>query len=179
MGASASKKIEHALEKSSTFQKAVAISFEECVALSQHSFPGVCAYQLLDASTKIYEMISLEEDDSISQYREKWLPQPPSQVEVDDTIQKERLFEGGRRTLDLKEFRLFATSLFRDMCLATACHRLALFVPVGSLGVLAAHLTASRLPFVGPMYRASGPLLPGLLLGSVVGAVLSLKFNLG
>ena len=64
------------------------------------------------------------------------------------------------------------------MGLGNACHRLALYVPVGSVAVLCAHLTANRLPLIGPMYRAAGPLMPALLLGSVIGVVVSVQLSL-
>lgn len=73
---------------------------------------------------------------------------------------------------------MFSTSIFRDMGLTTACHRLAVYVPVSSISVLCAHLVAKKLPLVGPAYRAGGPLVPGLLLGSIIGVVVSqLKFT--
>jgi hypothetical protein len=178
MGQSPSKKIEGTLSTSSAFQAAICASFEECMILSQHSYPGLQVYQLLDASIRIYDKIIIDEDDKVSRYKERWLPNPPSQLEVDATIKKERLLRGGQKVLDVDEFRMFATVLFRDMGLTTARHRLALYVPLGSLAVLIADLSARKLPLIGPMYRAGGPLMPGLLLGSVVGVVVSTKFNL-
>lgn len=76
-----------------------------------------------------------------------------------------------RRTVAIDEFRAFALVLFRDMGLATVRHWLVVYVPLGTLAVLVADLCAKRLPVVGPMYRARGVLIPGLLLGSVVGGV--------
>lgn len=178
MGGSPSKRIERNLSSSSAFQAAIEASFEECMILAQHSFPGLQAYQLLDASIRIYDKITLEEEDIVSQYKERWLPNPPTQLDVDAAIQKERLYEGGRKALPMEDFRTFATTLFRDMVLTTACHRLAVYVPVGSLAVLCAHLAAKRLPVIGPMYISAGPLMPGLLLGSVIGVVVSLQLNL-
>jgi hypothetical protein len=179
MGQSLSKRIEETLSTSSPFQAAVHASFEECMILSQHSFPGLQLYQLLDASNRIYDKIVIDEDDVISRYKERWLPQPPSQLQVDTTVKKERFYRGGQQSLSIDEFRIFSIVLFRDMGLTTARHRLALYVPLGSLAVLVADLTAKRLPVIGPMYRAGGPLMPGLLLGSVIGGVVvSTQLNL-
>lgn len=82
MGSTPSKKIEETLESSSTFQAAVYASFEECMILSQHMFPGLQAYQLLDAAERIYEKLTSEqeEEDAVLIYKEKWLPQAPTQV---------------------------------------------------------------------------------------------------
>lgn len=147
--------------------------------LAQHSFPGLQIYQLLDASRRIYHKIVTDRDDVLSRYKDRWLPQPPSQLQVDSTVRKERFFRGGQKALDIDEFRVFAIVLFRDMGLTTARNRLALYVPLGSLAVLVADLVAKKLPVVGPMYRAGGPLMPGLLLGSVIGGVVvSTQLNL-
>jgi len=179
MGQSPSKRIEEILSTSSAFQTAIHASFEECMILAQHSFPGLQMYQLLNASTRIYDKIVADQDDVLSRYKERWLPQPPSQLQVDSTVKKERFFRGGQKSLDIDEFRVFAIVLFRDMGLTTARHRLALYVPLGSLAVLVADLTAKKLPIIGPMYRAGGPLMPGLLLGSVIGGVVvSTQLNL-
>lgn len=94
-------------------------------------------------------------------------------MDVDRTIKKEKLFEGGKHVIALEDFRVFATTLFKDMGLATACNRLAVYVPASGLGVIVAHVVVKRLPLVGPAYRAAGPLLPGLLFGSVVGVIMS------
>lgn len=179
MGQSPSKRIEEILSTSSAFQTAIHASFEECMILSQHSFPGLQMYQLLDASRLIYDKIEGDQDNVLSRYKTRYLPQPPSQLQVDSIIRKERFFRGGQKSLDIDEYRVFAIELFRDAGLATARHRLALYVPLGSLAVLVADLTAKRLPMIGPMYRAGGPLMPGLLLGSVVGGVIvSTQLNL-
>lgn len=83
MGGTPSKKIEETLETSSPFQAAVDSSYEECMTLSQHRFSGLQAYQLLDAAIRVYEKLAaLEDDDVIVKYKEKWLPQAPSQVVV-------------------------------------------------------------------------------------------------
>ncbi|KAG6546509.1 hypothetical protein Mapa_012058 [Marchantia paleacea] len=182
MGSSPSKKIEETLETSPTFQAAVDASYEECMILSQHMFPGLQAYQLLDAAERIYEKLTADEEekeeDAVLQYKEKWLPQPPTQMDVDRAIVKEKLFAGDKRVIALDDYRIFATTLFRDMGLTTACHRLAVYVPVSSISVLCAHLVVKKLPLVGPAYRAGGPLMPGLLLGSIIGVVVSqLKFT--
>lgn len=147
--------------------------------LAQHAYPGLQIYQLKDASTRIYHKIVADADDVLSRYKERWLPQPPTQLQVDSTVKKERFFRGGQKALDLDEFRVFAIVLFRDMGLTTARHRLALYVPLGTLAVLVADLAAKKLPAIGPMYRAGGPLMPGLLLGSVIGGVVvSTQLNL-
>lgn len=100
------------------------------------------------------------------------------QMDVDRAIVKEKLFAGDKRVIALDDFRIFATTLFRDMGLTTASHRLAVYVPVSSISVLCAHLVVKKLPLVGPAYRAGGPLMPGLLLGSIIGVVVSqLKFT--
>ncbi|KAL3688586.1 hypothetical protein R1sor_014895 [Riccia sorocarpa] len=182
MGSTPSKKIEETLETSSTFQAAVDASYEECMILSQHMFPGLPAWQLLNAVQRIYEKLTAEEEekdeDAVLMYKEKWLPQPPGQIDVDRAIRKEKLFTGDKRFISQDEFRLFATTLFRDMGLTTACYRLAVYVPVSSISVLCAHLIVKKLPLVGPAYRAGGPLMPGLLLGSIVGVVVSqLRFT--
>lgn len=84
MGSSPSKKIEETLEASHTFQAAVDASYEECMILSQHIFPGLQAYQLLDAAERIYEKLTADEEekeeDAVLLYKERWLPQPPTQV---------------------------------------------------------------------------------------------------
>jgi hypothetical protein len=179
MGGSPSKRIEETLSTSASFQDAVQASFEEGMVLAQHVFPGLQAYQLLDASVRIYDSILVDEDDVVSRYKQRWLPHPPTQANIHDAVKKEGLFEGGgQQVLGLEDFRSFAITLFRDMGLVTACHRLALYVPVGSVAVLCAHLTANRLPLIGPMYRAAGPLMPGLLLGSVIGVVVSVQLSL-
>ncbi|KAL2620273.1 hypothetical protein R1flu_000478 [Riccia fluitans] len=99
-------------------------------------------------------------------------------IDVDRAIQKEKLFAGDKRFINQDDFRLFATTLFRDMGLTTACHRLAVYVPVSSISLLCAHLVVKKLPLIGPVYRAGGPLMPGLLLGSIIGVVVSqLKFT--
>ena len=179
MGQSPSKRIEETLSTSSAFQAAVHASFEECMTLSQHSFPGLQFYQLLDASRRIYDKIVMDEDDAVSRYKKRYLPQPPSQLQVHTAVKKERFYRGGQKSMAIDEFRIFAISLFRDMGLTTARHRLALYVPLGSLAFLIADLTAKKLPVIGPMYRAGGPLMPGLLLGSVIGGVVvSTQLNL-
>lgn len=179
MGQSPSKRIEEILSTSPAFQSAVHASFEECMVLSQHSSPGLQLYQLFDASNRIYEKLAVDEDDVVSRYKQRWLPQRPSQLQVDTTVKKERFYRGGQKSLDIDEFRIFAIVLFRDMGLTTARYRLALYVPLGSLAVLVADLTAKKLPIIGPMYRAGGPLMPGLLLGSVIGGVVvSTQLNL-
>lgn len=180
MGQSPSKRIEEILSTSSLFLGATHASFEECMVLSQHSFPGLQIYQLLDASTRIYDKILIPDDsDVVSRYKQRFLPLPPTQLQVDNAIKKERFFRGGQKALGIDEFRVFAIVLFRDMGLATARKRLWLYVPLGSLAVLVADFTAKRLPGVGPMYRAGGPIVPGLLLGSVIGGVVvSTQLNL-
>jgi hypothetical protein len=95
------------------------------------------------------------------------------QAEVDRTIQKEKLYQGGKQVVSLEDFRIFATTLFRDMGLAAACNKLAVLVSAGSLGALLAHMIVKRLPLLGPAYRAASPIMPGLLLGSVVGLILA------
>jgi hypothetical protein len=177
MGGSPSKKIEDVLQNSSAFHAAVEESFEDCMGLAQHTFPGLQAYQLLDASSQVYVKMASDEGDIASRYKERLLPHPPTQFDVDKALQKERPFEGGRNALPLKEFHAFAITLFRDMGLSTAYHRLALYVPMGGLAVLCAHETAKRLPIVGPVYRAAGPLMPTLLLGSVLGVVVSKQLS--
>ncbi|XP_024400275.1 uncharacterized protein [Physcomitrium patens] len=167
MGQSPSKRVEETLSTSLSFHAAVDASFEECMALSQHAFPGLQLYQLLDASRRVYDKIPLPEEDEVARYKQRWLPHRPTQAQVDATVRKERL----RRTVAIDEFRAFALVLFRDMGLATARHRLVVYVPLGTLAVLVTDLCAKRLPVVGPMYRAGGVLMPGLLLGSVVGGV--------
>lgn len=83
MGGTPSKKIEETLETSSAFQAAVDASYEECMILSQHKFPGLQAYQLHDAAVRVYEKLAaIEDDDVVLKYKEKWLPQAPSQVAV-------------------------------------------------------------------------------------------------
>lgn len=177
MGGSPSKKIEEALESSSTFKAAVDASYNEAMILAQHKFPGIQAYQLLDTVVRVYEKLaSIDDDDVIVKYTEKWLPQAPSQLDVDRTIKKEKLFEGGKLVVSLEDFRVFATTLFKDMGLATACTRLAVYVPASSLGVIVAHVVVKRLPIVGPAYRAAGPIIPGLLFTSVIGVLMS-QFN--
>lgn len=177
MGGSPSKKIEEVLQNSSAFHAAVEASFEDCMGLAQHAFPGLQAYQLLDASSQVYVKMALDEGDIASRYKERLLPHPPTQFDVDKAVQKERPFEGGRKALPLKEFHAFAITLFRDMGLSTAYHRLALYVPMGGIAVLCAHETAKRLPIIGPVYRAAGPLMPTLLLASVLGVVVSKQLS--
>lgn len=75
--------------------------------------------------------------------------------------------------VSLEDFRVFATTLFKDMGLTTACNKLAVYVPASSLGVIFAHVVVKRLPIVGPAYRAAGPLMPGLLFTSVIGVIIS------
>jgi hypothetical protein len=83
MGGSPSKKIEETLETSSAFKSAVDASYEECLILSKHKVPGLQAYQLHDAAVRVYEKLcNVDDDDVVSKYREKWLPQPPAQVDM-------------------------------------------------------------------------------------------------
>eukprot|EP00250_Pteridium_aquilinum_P034854 c8220_g1_i1 orf=298-882(-) len=192
MGGCASKKVEEKLKESALFQVAVDTSFEECLAMSQHTAAGVFLYQLLDASCRIYFLIPLsadqapqqdaegddeEEEDPAPLLKQKWLSSPPSQSDVDQALRHSGLAPTGTQYLTLEEFREFASCLFRDMVVASAEHRLALYVPVGSITVLVAHLLAGRLPIVGPAYRSAGLFTPGLLLGSVLGAVSALGFR--
>ncbi|CAM6125976.1 unnamed protein product [Calypogeia fissa] len=174
MGGNPSKTIEERLETSAAFQAAVDSTYEECITLSPHKVPGLQAYQLHDAAMRVYEKLAaVEDDDVISKYKEKWLPQPPSQLDVDRTIEKEKLFEAGKQVVSLEDFRVFATTLFKDMGLTTACNRLAVYVPASSLGVIAAHMVVKRLPVVGPAYRGAGPLMPGLLFTSVIAFIIA------
>lgn len=181
MGGSASKKVEERLEGSPLFQAAVYTSFQECLAFSQHSVPGVLLYQLLHASHRIYHLLPTahhqDDEDPASLIKHKWLPSLPSQSDVDHTLRQGGFALAGKQYLTLEEFREFASRLFCNMAVATAERRLALYVPVGSIALLVTHLAAKRLPVLGPAYRSAGLLTPGLLLGSVLGAVAALGFG--
>ncbi|KAI5055341.1 hypothetical protein GOP47_0030486 [Adiantum capillus-veneris] len=175
MGISASKKVEKKLRESTRFQAAVCTSFEECIAISHHTAAGVFLYQLCDASRRIYDLISSpadHADDPAFLLKQRWLPSPPTQADVDLTLRDGGFAPSGKQFLTLAEFHEFACCLFRDMAVTSAEHRLAMYVPIGSIAMLAVHLSVRRLP----AYRSAGLLGPGIL-GTVMATMLALGFR--
>lgn len=177
MGSSASKRVETKLQSSVLFQTAVQSSFEECLGLSQHASAGIFAYQLLDATNSIFKSIPSQNEDPVSRLKDQWLPDPPTHSDIHRTIRQEGLLDGGKQTLSLEEFRFFAVCVFRDMILTAGEHHLGFCVPVGALGLLLAHFAAIRLPVVGPIYKSSGLIIPGILVSSGLGALAALLLN--
>ncbi|MCO5611647.1 hypothetical protein L7F22_065901 [Adiantum nelumboides] len=176
MGISASRRVEKQLRASPRFQAAVCTSFEECTALSHHTAGGVFFYQLCDASRRIYELISSlppdHAEDSVCLLKQRWLPSPPIQADVDLSLRDGGFAPSGKQFLTLTEFQEFALCLFRDMVITSVEHQVVLYVPIGSIAMLALHLSARRLP----AYRSAGLLGPGIL-GSVLATVLALGFS--
>lgn len=130
MGVSPSKRVENDLINSPSFQSAMTNTYEECMNLTQHAFPGPCLYQLLHASTSVYTLLlSSSKDDSASKIQQKWLPQPPTQIQIDRTLRKLKLLSKGKSTsLNLEEFQAFMVSLFQDMALCNVFKSMAIYI---------------------------------------------------
>nr|ADE76042.1 unknown [Picea sitchensis] len=180
MGSSPSKRVEIELRNSPSFQSAVANTYEECMNLTQHAFPGPCLYQLLHASTSVYTLLlSSSKDDPAAKIQQKWLPQPPTQLQIDRTLRKLKLLCNGKSaSLNLEEFQAFILALFRDMALSNAFKSMAFYIPVGFLAILSSHLIAQRLPLIGPTYRTQGPKLPRIMAGYTAGTAAAVYINL-
>lgn len=180
MGSSPSKRLETELRDSPSFQSAITNTYEECMNLTQHAFPGPCLYQLLHASTSIYSLLlSSSQDDPAAKIQQKWLPQPPTQLQIDRTLRKLKLLSKGKSaSLNLEEFRAFILSLFKDMALSSAFKSMAFYIPVGFVAILSSHLIAQRLPLIGPMYRTRGPRLPRVMAGYAAGTTAAVYLNL-
>jgi len=180
MGLSPSKRVENDLRNSPSFQSAMTNTYEECMNLTQHAFPGPCLYQLLHASTSVYTLLlSSSKDDSASKIQQKWLPQPPTQIQIDRTLRKLKLLSKGKSTsLNLQEFQAFIVALFRDMALSNAFKSMAFYIPVGFVAILSSHLIAQRLPLIGPTYRTRGPKLPRIMAGYTTGTAAAAYINL-
>ena len=200
MGSSVSKKVERTLIESPLFNSVVEKSFQDSVSITHHSSSSspsssssssIYLFQLLDAATQIYHLIPPTQDkeqeqeqkhgdgdaydnDAVSLIKVKWLHSPPSQFDVDRTLHREESLST-KTALSRDEFFFFARCLFRDMAMVSAENQVVIYVPAGAFVVICAHLTLGRLPFVGPMYRSIGLLPPGLLLGSVIGAIAALR----
>ena len=147
-------------------------TYEECMNLTQHSFPDPCPYQLLHASTSVYTLhLSSSKYDSASKIQQKWLPQPPTQLQIDRTLRKLKLLSKGKSTsLNLEEFQAFIVALFRDMTLSNAFKSMAFYIPVG--------FVAQRIPLIGPTYRTRGPKLPRIMAGYMAGTAAAVYINL-
>lgn len=172
--------MENELRISPSFQSAIANSYEECMNLTQHSFPGPCLYQLLHASTSVYTLLlSSSKDDSASKIQQKWLPQPPTQLQIDRTLRKLKLLSKGKSTsLNLEEYQAFIVALFRDMALSNAFKSMAFYILVGFVAILSSHLIAQRIPLIGPTYRTRGPKLPRIMAGYTAGTAAAVYINL-
>ncbi|GLJ33573.1 hypothetical protein SUGI_0675070 [Cryptomeria japonica] len=138
MGQSPSKRAESVLKNSTSFKQATASAYNDCIALTQHAFQGVLLYQLHDACTKIYALLSVDPEDPAASFRQKWLPEPPTQLQIDETLRSKNLTTKG--FLNLEEFEAFALALFRDMAISKACRTLGWYIPVGFVAIFFSHV---------------------------------------
>ncbi|KAF6138066.1 hypothetical protein GIB67_042971 [Kingdonia uniflora] len=103
MGLSASKRAKQSLP-TSQFDIACAMSYDYCLNLTQHAFPGIRPYQLFDASTRLHTLLS-----TVHPLIVKGVPSPPNQTQVDHALKTVTHCD---ETLCLEEFKAFAVELY-------------------------------------------------------------------
>ncbi|CAA6660318.1 unnamed protein product [Spirodela intermedia] len=126
MGINASKRVEKTLSSSPELDAACDAVYDDCLALTQHAFPGVRPYQLLDAAARLHAVLS----DSLPLVR-RWVPSPPGQARWTRPSATPR-----------PEFKAFAVELFRVAVLSNAGGTLLRWAPVGMAGIAGFGLVA-------------------------------------
>ncbi|KAM7486729.1 hypothetical protein LguiA_002738 [Lonicera macranthoides] len=150
MGLSSSKRVSRTLRNSADFNSACDSVYEDCLALTQHAFPGVKPYQLFSASENLHRSLS-----SLPLIH-KWVPTPPTRSQVDKALTRQveqkpdPIQEKSEITLGSGEFKEFAVDLFTDAVVSNAGKAILRQVPIGVIGILGVGgLTRSGKELVG------------------------------
>lgn len=134
MGLSSSKRVSQTLRDSTYFNSACDSVFEECLALTQHAFPGVKPYQLASASDRLHNSLTLIHYPLV----QRWVPAPPSRSQVDKALRSvTRRFDlpEEETALGAAEFRAFGVELFADAVVSNAGKAVLVRVPIGVAGI--------------------------------------------
>ncbi|KAL4193670.1 hypothetical protein AMTRI_Chr06g200690 [Amborella trichopoda] len=133
MGIWASKHVEETLTHSHEFHMACNSIYKDSVSLCQHLFPGILPYQLSDASNRLHQKLK-----SSLSLIQKWVPLPPSQVQINRALKKIEIEKGNgceTLTLTLDEFKALEVELFRDAVVFNAGKMVLQRVPIG-IGII-------------------------------------------
>ncbi|KAF8402350.1 hypothetical protein HHK36_013304 [Tetracentron sinense] len=133
MGIWASKRVEKALGNSPEFEVSCDYVYEECLTLTQHAFPGVRPYQLFGASESLHLRLSEVGYPLVK----KWVPSPPTRIQVDTALRALVSMDEQTQTLGLgpAEFKAFAVEVFRDAIVSNAQQDVLRRVPIGIAGI--------------------------------------------
>ncbi|KAI4369215.1 hypothetical protein MLD38_017686 [Melastoma candidum] len=140
---SAHRRVKSTLRSSPAFSDAVDTTYDHCLSLTNHAFPGVFPYQLHSAASHLHSL-----SPSLPLLR-RWAPSPPSQDQVDSALSK----LGDEETvLGPVQFRDWAEEVFAAVVVDNAGRALATRVPIGVAGIVGAG-AAARLgkEVVGPV----------------------------
>ncbi|KAA8527265.1 hypothetical protein F0562_034638 [Nyssa sinensis] len=132
MGLSASKRVSRTFQESPDFNSACESVYEECLSLTQHAFPGVRPYQLLNASDRLHHSLSTGHALII-----KWVPTPPTRYQVDKALQvvTRHSPDEEETILGRAEFKGFALELFTEAVVSNAGKAVLRRVPIGIAGI--------------------------------------------
>lgn len=143
MGLSASKRVNSSLSNSNEFNSACDSAYTHCLSLTQHAFEGVLPYQLLTASNYIHHaLLSLPHPPPLVL---KWVPHPPSQVQVDSAFRQvsrcrsrrseEEEEEEKPEVIGSNRFKEWAVVLYANAVVGNAGKALLSRVPIGVAGI--------------------------------------------
>lgn len=131
MGISASRnRVKSAVSKSPEFDSACDSAFADCLALTQHAFPGVFPYQLPTASSHLHSSLSAVP------LIQRWVPSPPSRSQIDCALRSVlHSLPDGQQILGQAQFKQWAAEQYATAVVENAGKAVLTRVPIGIAGI--------------------------------------------
>ncbi|XP_022145868.1 uncharacterized protein LOC111015217 [Momordica charantia] len=134
MGISPSKRVQNSLSNSPEFDSACDSTFSHCLSQTQHAYDGVFPYQLCAAAAHLHRLLTAVRPHPLIL---KWLPSPPTRLQVDSALRVIKRADSDRddETLGPIRFKRWAIELFAEAVAENVGREVLFRIPVGAAGI--------------------------------------------